>query len=135
MDFKQVTETPNAPIEASVLATLLKEVCTLSNMVHLCTKKIDDLSNATKHKDLANSTGWLNFSEACSYLGIKSKLLYKYVASKQVIAHKQNNKNLYFKKSDLDLFLNEKRKSTNEPNVTSAEMQSSNYFVSKKSKI
>lgn len=76
------------------------------------------LNNSLKDKDI------LNFDEACEYLSFSKSYLYKLTASKKVPHYSPNNKKLYFKKEELDLWLLRNKK-----DVEDIETQSSNYLI------
>jgi len=47
----------------------------------------------------------LNLSEACFYMGIKKSTLYKLTSAKKITYFCPHGKLIFFRKSDLDLFL------------------------------
>lgn len=56
----------------------------------------------------------LNFNEACSYLDISQSHLYKLTSTRQIPHFCPQGKKLYFKRSELDEWLQRNRQSTSD---------------------
>lgn len=54
-----------------------------------------------------------NTEEACSFLNISKSTIYKMTSSKGIPFYKPNGKNMYFKKSELEVFLLNKKQISN----------------------
>jgi excisionase family DNA binding protein len=54
----------------------------------------------------------LNFNETCAYLAISASHLYKMTSSKSIPHFCPQGKKLYFKRAELDVWLQRNRKST-----------------------
>ncbi len=79
----------------------------LKEQVSTLTKVVLGQMNLKEHYDLKS---------AASYLGIAPSTLHKYCSNKRIPYSKPNGKNVVFFKSDLDLFLKEKKVKAN--NIT-----------------
>ena len=70
----------------------------------------------------------LNFSETCLYLNVSESHLYKLTSRKEIPHFCPQGKKLYFKRSELEIWLQRNRQSTNEE----VEQQAADYIVRKK---
>lgn len=82
------------------LETLLIEVTHIKEIV---TKLMNSMNADT------NTNEFLNSNEASLYLDISKSHFYKLTMEKTIPYYKPNGKKMYFKKSDLDTFMNSKK--------------------------
>ena len=82
------------------LETLLIEVTHIKEIV---TKLMNSLNTET------NTNEFLNSNEASLYLDISKSHFYKLTMEKTIPYYKPNGKKMYFKKSDLENYLNSKK--------------------------
>lgn len=72
----------------------------------------------------------LNFNETCQYLNVSQSHLYKLTSTKQVPHFCPQGKKLYFKRTELDIWLQRNRQSSTED----IETQATNYLIKNKRK-
>ncbi len=72
----------------------------------------------------------LNFNETCQYLNVSQSHLYKLTSTKQVPHFCPQGKKLYFKRTELDIWLQRNRQSSAED----IETQAANYLIKNKRK-
>src|SRR5688572_3447604 len=70
----------------------------------------------------------LNFSEACSYLELSASHLYKLTSTKQIPHFCPSGKKLYFKRTEIDAWLQRNRQTT----ADEIEQQADDYLIRKK---
>jgi excisionase family DNA binding protein len=70
----------------------------------------------------------LNFNETCAYLAISASHLYKMTSSKSIPHFCPQGKKLYFKRAELDIWLQRNRKST----ADEIEQAASDYLIRNK---
>ncbi len=63
------------------------------------------MSKISFNQDSKFNKPFLNFNEACEYVGCTKSLMYKYTANNEITHYKPNNKKVYFKRQDLDVWL------------------------------
>lgn len=83
----------------NTLQTILDEVAELKAMVNQLLNEKLELDN----------NGFLNSNEASLYLDISKSYMYRLTMDKTIPFYKPNGKKMYFKKIDLDNFLNSKK--------------------------
>src|SRR5574344_2236912 len=69
----------------------------------------------------------INFAEACLYLDLSSSHLYKLTSANAIPCYCPQGKKLYFRRTELDLWLTSHRNATKEE----VEQQAANYIVKK----
>ena len=72
----------------------------------------------------------LNFNETCQYLNVSQSHLYKLTSTKQVPHFCPQGKKLYFKRTELDIWLQRNRKSS----ADDIEKAASDYLIKNKRK-
>ena len=75
--------------------------------------KLSELANKLDEQNLLQKTV-LNFNEACSYLDVSQSHLYKLTSTRQIPHFCPQGKKLYFNRTELDVWLQRNRQSTNE---------------------
>ena len=83
----------------NTLQSILDEVTQLKAMVNQLLNEKLELDN----------NGFLNSNEASLYLDISKSYMYRLTMDKTIPFYKPNGKKMYFKKIDLDNFLNSKK--------------------------
>lgn len=73
--------------------------------------KLSEIANKLDEQNLLQKTV-LNFNEACSYLDISQSHLYKLTSTRQIPHFCPQGKKLYFKRVELDEWLQRNRQST-----------------------
>lgn len=81
------------------LQSILQEVAELKLMLNTLTNEKTELDN----------NGFLNSNEASLYLDVSKSYMYRLTMDKAIPFYKPNGKKMYFKKIDLDNWLNSKR--------------------------
>ena len=76
----------------------------------LIIEKLDNIEKMLSEQNLLKKDV-LNFSEACQYLDISESHLYKLTSRKQIPHFCPQGKRLYFKRTELDEWLQRNRKS------------------------
>lgn len=69
----------------------------------------------------------LNFKEACQYLDVSESHLYKMTSGAEIAHFKPNGKKIYFKRVELDQWLQRNRQATN----AEIQEQAANYLLQK----
>ena len=72
--------------------------------------KLTEIANKLDEQNLLQKTV-LNFNEACKYLDVSPSHLYKLTSTKQIPHFCPQGKKLYFKREELDTWLQRNRKS------------------------
>lgn len=75
--------------------------------------KLNQIAEKLDEQNLLQKTV-LNFNEACSYLDISPSHLYKLTSTRQIPHFCPQGKKLYFKRTELDEWLQRNRQSTSE---------------------
>lgn len=73
--------------------------------------KLSEIANKLDEQNLLQKTV-LNFNEACTYLDVSQSHLYKLTSTRQVPHFCPQGKKLYFKRTELDEWLQRNRQST-----------------------
>jgi len=79
----------------------------------LILNKLSEIANKLDEQNLLQKTV-LNFNEACSYLDVSQSHLYKLTSTRQIPHFCPQGKKLYFNRTELDVWLQRNRQSTNE---------------------
>lgn len=90
----------------------------------LILSKLTEIATKLDEQTLLQKTV-LNFNEACKYLDISQSHLYKLTSTKQVHHFQPQGKRIYFKRQELDEWLQRNRQSTSEE----IEKQAANYII------
>lgn len=85
----------------------------------LILEKLTEIANKLDEQNLLQKTT-LNFNEACKYLDVSPSHLYKLTSTKQVPHFCPQGKKLYFKRQELDEWLQRNRQSAADEQVTDA---------------
>lgn len=85
----------------------------------LILEKLTEIANKLDEQNLLQKTT-LNFNEACKYLDVSPSHLYKLTSTKQVPHFCPQGKKLYFKRQELDEWLQRNRQSATDEQVTDA---------------
>ena len=80
---------------------------------NLILDKLTEIANKLDEQNLLQKT-ILNFDEACKYLDVSPSHLYKLTSSKKIPHFCPQGKKLYFKRMDMDTWLQRNRQSTQE---------------------
>ena len=100
----------------TTLETILNELRDTKKIVY------DFISNANnQNNDIEN---FLNTNEASLYLDISKSYLYKLTMEKTLNFYKPNGKKIYFKKIDLDNYLNSKKSKS----INDLELEANRYI-------
>ena len=79
----------------------------------LILNKLAEIANKLDEQNLLQKTV-LNFNEACKYLDVSPSHLYKLTSTKQIPHFCPQGKKLYFKREELDNWLQRNRQSSTE---------------------
>lgn len=90
-------------------------------------QKLEQLEKLITNQSLLQKS-ILNFGEACQYLEVSASHLYKLTSKKEIPHFCPNGKKLYFKRDELDLWLQRNRQLTTED----IEQQASDYLIKNK---
>jgi excisionase family DNA binding protein len=82
--------------------------------------KLTEIANKLDEQNLLQKTV-LNFNEACKYLDVSPSHLYKLTSTRQVPHFCPQGKKLYFKREELDSWLQRNRQTSNEEIEKSAD--------------
>ena len=91
-------------------AIVIKKLFTMANE-QLILDKLTEIANKLDEQNLLQKTV-LNFNEACKYLDVSPSHLYKLTSSKQVPHFCPQGKKLYFKREELDHWLQRNKQLT-----------------------
>lgn len=83
------------------------------NTDNLILDKLTEIANKLDEQNLLQKTV-LNFNEACKYLDVSPSHLYKLTSTKQIPHFCPQGKKLYFKREELDNWLQRNRQSATE---------------------
>ncbi len=83
------------------------------NENNLILDKLTEIANKLDEKNLLQKTT-LNFNEACKYLDVSPSHLYKLTSTKQIPHFCPQGKKLYFKREELDAWLQRNRQSADD---------------------
>lgn len=78
------------------------------NSDNLILDKLNEIANKLDEQNLLQKTV-LNFNEACKYLNVSSSHLYKLTSTKHIPHYCPQGKKLYFKREELDSWLQRNR--------------------------
>ena len=81
--------------------------------------KLTEIANKLNEQNLLQKTV-LNFNEACTYLDVSESHLYKLTSTKHIPHFCPQGKKLYFKREELDVWLQRNRQCTAEESENSA---------------
>jgi excisionase family DNA binding protein len=87
---------------------------------NLILDKLTEIANKLDEQNLLQKTV-LNFNEACKYLDVSPSHLYKLTSTRQVPHFCPQGKKLYFKREELDAWLQRNRQTSNEEIEKSAD--------------
>lgn len=79
----------------------------------LILNKLAEIANKLDEQNLLQKTV-LNFNEACKYIDVSPSHLYKLTSTRQIPHFCPQGKKLYFKRTELDQWLQRNRQSTSE---------------------
>ena len=68
---------------------------------------------------------FFTFNEACEYMGLKSNVMYRLMREREITYSKPNNKQIFFKKEDMDAYLSK----NTIPSFSSLEGLASDYML------
>ena len=92
------------------------------NTDNLIPEKLTEIANKLDEQNLLKKTT-LNFNEACKYLDVSPSHLYKLTSTKQVPHFCPQGKKLYFRRDELDTWLQRNRQSSlDEPEQDAAHL-------------
>ena len=80
---------------------------------NLILDKLSEIANKLDEQNLLQKTT-LNFNEACKYLDVSPSHLYKLTSTKQVPHFCPQGKKLYFRRDELDTWLQRNRQSADD---------------------
>ena len=83
------------------------------NENNLILDKLTEIANKLDEQNLLQKTT-LNFNEACKYLDVSPSHLYKLTSSKQIPHFCPQGKKLYFKREELDAWLQRNRQTADD---------------------
>lgn len=83
------------------------------NTDNLILDKLTEIANKLDEQNLLQKTT-LNFAEACKYIDVSPSHLYKLTSTKQIPHFCPQGKKLYFKREELDAWLQRNRQSTDD---------------------
>ena len=87
---------------------------------NLILDKLTEIANKLDEQNLLQKTV-LNFNEACKYIDVSPSHLYKLTSTRQVPHFCPQGKKLYFKREELDAWLQRNRQTSNEEIEKSAD--------------
>lgn len=90
-------------------------------------QKLDSIEKLLSEQTLLKKEV-LNFNEACQYLALSQSHLYKLTSTKQIPHFCPNQKKLYFKRTELDTWLQRNRQITKEE----IDQQAADYLIRSK---
>ena len=83
------------------------------NENNLILDKLTEIANKLDEQNLLQKTT-LNFAEACKYIDVSPSHLYKLTSTKQIPHFCPQGKKLYFKREELDAWLQRNRQSADD---------------------
>jgi excisionase family DNA binding protein len=91
--------------------------------IEIINERLDRIENL-----LISKKDVLNLNELCSYTGLSKSYLYKLTSANLIPYYRPNGKQIYFSKSEIDLWLLKNRNATH----SELEEKAINYVISKK---
>lgn len=91
------------------------------NTDNLILDKLTEIANKLDEQNLLQKTT-LNFNEACKYLDVSLSHLYKLTSTKQIPHFCPQGKKLYFKREELDVWLQRNRQSAADTSIDAADL-------------
>ena len=91
------------------------------NTDNLILDKLTEIANKLDEQNLLQKTT-LNFNEACKYLDVSPSHLYKLTSTKQVPHFCPQGKKLYFRRDELDTWLQRNRQSADDTPTDAADL-------------
>ena len=91
------------------------------NENNLILDKLTEIANKLDEQNLLQKTT-LNFNEACKYLDVSPSHLYKLTSTKQVPHFCPQGKKLYFRRDELDTWLQRNRQSADDNPTDAADL-------------
>lgn len=91
------------------------------NTDNLILEKLTEIANKLDEQNLLQKTT-LNFDEACKYLDVSASHLYKLTSTKQIPHFCPQGKKLYFKRDELDAWLQRNRQKADGPEIDAADL-------------
>lgn len=88
---------------------------------NLILDKLTEIANKLDEQNLLQKTT-LNFNEACKYLDVSPSHLYKLTSTKQIPHFCPQGKKLYFKREELDVWLQRNRQTADESETDAADL-------------
>lgn len=88
---------------------------------NLILDKLTEIANKLDEQNLLQKTT-LNFNEACKYLDVSPSHLYKLTSTKQVPHFCPQGKKLYFRRDELDTWLQRNRQSADDNSTDAADL-------------
>ena len=88
---------------------------------NLILDKLSEIANKLDEQNLLQKTT-LNFNEACKYLDVSPSHLYKLTSTKQVPHFCPQGKKLYFRRDELDTWLQRNRQSADDSPTDAADL-------------
>ena len=83
--------------------------------------KLTEIANKLDEQNLLQKTT-LNFNEACKYLDVSPSHLYKLTSTKQIPHFCPQGKKLYFKREELDAWLQRNRQTADNSETDAADL-------------
>lgn len=83
--------------------------------------KLTEIANKLDEQNLLQKTT-LNFNEACKYLDVSPSHLYKLTSTKQIPHFCPQGKKLYFKREELDAWLQRNRQTADDSETDAADL-------------
>ena len=91
------------------------------NTENLILDKLTEIANKLDEQNLLQKTT-LNFNEACKYLDVSPSHLYKLTSTKQIPHFCPQGKKLYFKREELDAWLQRNRQTADDSETDAADL-------------
>ena len=91
------------------------------NTDNLILDKLTEIANKLDEQNLLQKTT-LNFNEACKYLDVSPSHLYKLTSTKQIPHFCPQGKKLYFKREELDAWLQRNRQTADDSETDAADL-------------
>ncbi|HRF24907.1 MAG TPA: helix-turn-helix domain-containing protein [Chitinophagaceae bacterium] len=88
---------------------------------NLILDKLTEIANKLDEQNLLQKTT-LNFNEACKYLDVSPSHLYKLTSTKQIPHFCPQGKKLYFKREELDAWLQRNRQTADDSETDAADL-------------
>ena len=88
---------------------------------NLILDKLTEIANKLDEQNLLQKTT-LNFNEACKYIDVSPSHLYKLTSTKQIPHFCPQGKKLYFKREELDAWLQRNRQTADDSETDAADL-------------